>query len=120
MCDDVKSILRIDGCEFFRSSINRPNLFYEVPPQPGDRGRAMLRICPISAAAAPCPAPPQAGRSLPPSRAQVKQKPAAGAELAKDIAQFISGNYPGGESGIVYVLARKDAEALAEVGGWPG
>lgn len=30
VCSDVKSILRIDGCEFFRSSINRPNLFYEV------------------------------------------------------------------------------------------
>ncbi|KAL4440297.1 hypothetical protein ABPG75_003298 [Micractinium tetrahymenae] len=73
VCDDVQSILRIDGCEFFRSSINRPNLFYEMKP-----------------------------------------KPASGADLVKDIAGFVSGNYPDGESGIVYVLTRKDAETLAE------
>lgn len=53
-----------------------------------------------------------------PAVVQVRQKPAAGAELVKDIARFVSGNYPGGESGIVYVLTRKDAETLAEVGVW--
>lgn len=30
VCDDIRKTLRIDGCETFRSSINRPNLFYEV------------------------------------------------------------------------------------------
>ncbi|KAK9809014.1 hypothetical protein WJX72_007915 [[Myrmecia] bisecta] len=30
VCDDLRTILRIEGCESFRSSINRPNLFYEV------------------------------------------------------------------------------------------
>ena len=30
VCDDLRSILKIDGCELFRSSVNRPNLFYEV------------------------------------------------------------------------------------------
>lgn len=30
VCKDVQTILGIDGCEVFRSSIDRPNLFYEV------------------------------------------------------------------------------------------
>lgn len=30
VCEDLKAILRIQGCEFFRASVNRPNLFYEV------------------------------------------------------------------------------------------
>lgn len=35
VCEDLKAILRIQGCEFFRASVNRPNLFYEVR---GSRG----------------------------------------------------------------------------------
>jgi len=58
---------------------------------------------PLPCPAPPCPAP------------QVKQKPAAAADLVGDIAAFVSSNYPDGESGIVYVLTRKDAESLAEV-----
>lgn len=27
---DVQGILRIEGCEVFRSDVNRPNLFYEA------------------------------------------------------------------------------------------
>ncbi|KAG2445794.1 hypothetical protein HXX76_000398 [Chlamydomonas incerta] len=34
VCEDLKAILRIQGCEFFRASVNRPNLFYEVRPKP--------------------------------------------------------------------------------------
>ncbi|KAK9814024.1 hypothetical protein WJX73_009544 [Symbiochloris irregularis] len=34
VCDDLLDILRIQGCERFRSSINRPNLFYEVTDKP--------------------------------------------------------------------------------------
>lgn len=30
VCDDIRSILRIEGCDLFKSSINRPNLFYEA------------------------------------------------------------------------------------------
>ena len=30
VCQDLKDILRIHGCETFKSTINRPNLFYEV------------------------------------------------------------------------------------------
>lgn len=32
VCDDIRSILRIEGCDLFKSSIDRPNLFYEVIP----------------------------------------------------------------------------------------
>lgn len=34
VCEDLKAILSIEGCEFFRSSINRPNLHYEVRHKP--------------------------------------------------------------------------------------
>ncbi|GAB4814163.1 hypothetical protein N2152v2_001209 [Parachlorella kessleri] len=34
VCDDLRAILRIEGCEVFRGSINRPNLYYEVVPKP--------------------------------------------------------------------------------------
>lgn len=34
VCEDLKAILRIQGCEFFRASVNRPNLFYEVRHAP--------------------------------------------------------------------------------------
>jgi superfamily II DNA helicase RecQ len=30
VCDDIRSILKIEGCETFRSSVDRPNLAYEV------------------------------------------------------------------------------------------
>ena len=30
MCEDICSTLRIDGCTTFKSSVDRPNLFYEV------------------------------------------------------------------------------------------
>ncbi|PSC67654.1 mediator of RNA polymerase II transcription subunit 34 isoform X1 [Micractinium conductrix] len=73
VCEDLRSILRIDGAEFFRSPVNRPNLYYEVVP-----------------------------------------KPAGAADLVADVAAWITANYPGGDSGIVYVLTRKDAEGLAE------
>ncbi|KAL4856450.1 Mediator of RNA polymerase II transcription subunit 34 [Chlorella vulgaris] len=73
VCDDLRAILKIQGCEFFKSSINRPNLFYEV-----------------------------------------RAKPAGAKELVADIAAWVTSNYPGGESGIVYVLTRKDAESLAQ------
>jgi hypothetical protein len=52
--------------------------------------------------------------------AQVRPKPEAAQELVADIAGWVRRNYPGGESGIVYVLTRKDAETLAEVRGRPG
>jgi superfamily II DNA helicase RecQ len=34
VAQDVKQILRIEGAEVFRSSINRPNLYYEVRSTP--------------------------------------------------------------------------------------
>jgi hypothetical protein len=56
VCEDLRTILRIEGCELFRSSINRPNLFYEASggcshaalataacPPALDRVRAMLK-----------------------------------------------------------------------------
>lgn len=30
VCEEVRSILHIEASELFRSSINRPNLFYEA------------------------------------------------------------------------------------------
>ena len=30
VCQDLKEILQIEGCERFKSSVNRPNLFYQV------------------------------------------------------------------------------------------
>ena len=30
VCEDVQSILRIQGAEVFKMSVNRPNLYYEV------------------------------------------------------------------------------------------
>jgi superfamily II DNA helicase RecQ len=65
VCEHVKEILRIEGCELFRASINRPNLSYEVRP-----------------------------------------KKAAAADVAADIVAWVTSNYPGGESGIVYCLTR--------------
>ena len=44
---------------------------------------------------------------------EVKPKPPGATELADDIAGWIRANFPRGESGIVYVLTRKDAEAAA-------
>jgi tRNA-dihydrouridine synthase len=35
VADDLLTILRIEGCETFRNSVNRPNLFYEVRFLPG-------------------------------------------------------------------------------------
>lgn len=34
VCQDLRTILRIEGCEFFRSSINRPTLYYELRHKP--------------------------------------------------------------------------------------
>ena len=31
VCDDLKTMLRIEACEDFSASVNRPNLVYEVP-----------------------------------------------------------------------------------------
>jgi ATP-dependent DNA helicase Q1 len=30
VCDDLKAMLRIEACEAFSASVNRPNLIYEV------------------------------------------------------------------------------------------
>lgn len=30
VCDDLKTMLRIEACESFSASVNRPNLLYEV------------------------------------------------------------------------------------------
>jgi hypothetical protein len=62
---DLQSILRIEGCEVFRASVDRPNLSYVLRP-----------------------------------------KPAAAAEAAEDICEWIRTHYPNGESGIVYCLTR--------------
>ena len=29
VCNDIRSILRIEGCDLFKRSIDRPNLFYQ-------------------------------------------------------------------------------------------
>ncbi|KXZ55835.1 hypothetical protein GPECTOR_2g1386 [Gonium pectorale] len=44
VCEDLKTILRIGGCEFFRASVNRPNLFYEVRPKPAAAADATAAI----------------------------------------------------------------------------
>lgn len=69
VCQDLRTILKIEGCELFKSSINRPNLFYEVwrPPSPqhapGEAGRHSCRLqtlaAPgVTAAARGCRCPP--------------------------------------------------------------
>lgn len=35
VCDDLKTMLRIEACESFSASVNRPNLLYEVIMFPG-------------------------------------------------------------------------------------
>jgi superfamily II DNA helicase RecQ len=30
VCNDIRSILRIEGCDLFKRSIDRPNLFYQA------------------------------------------------------------------------------------------
>eukprot|EP00887_Chlorella_sp_A99_P002461 scaffold10.g2461.t1 len=72
VCDEVCDVLCIEGCELFRRSVDRPNLFYEV-----------------------------------------RDKPASAEALLSEMAAWISTNFPDGESGIVYVLTRKDAENVA-------
>ena len=37
VCDDLKSMLRIEACESFSASVNRPNLLYEVTMFPGTK-----------------------------------------------------------------------------------
>ncbi|KAG2491389.1 hypothetical protein HYH03_010180 [Edaphochlamys debaryana] len=44
VCEDLKAILRIQGCELFRASVNRPNLFYEVRTKPGSPAEASAAI----------------------------------------------------------------------------
>ncbi|GLI58828.1 hypothetical protein VaNZ11_000592 [Volvox africanus] len=44
VCEDLKTILRISGCEFFRASVNRPNLLYEVLPKPAGASDAIAAI----------------------------------------------------------------------------
>eukprot|EP01083_Nonionella_stella_P075056 203799_1 len=41
---DVINILNIRGCELFRSSFNRPNLFYEVRPKPFQHKECIAKI----------------------------------------------------------------------------
>lgn len=52
VCAEVRAILRIEASELFRSSINRPNLFYEA------RRPLLLLICIVApacvCAVAPC------------------------------------------------------------------
>ncbi|KAK9820921.1 hypothetical protein WJX74_008097 [Apatococcus lobatus] len=47
VCQDLKDILQIEGCERFKSSVNRPNLFYQVRPKPASNSD-------LSAAIASC------------------------------------------------------------------
>ncbi|KAL0042579.1 hypothetical protein WJX79_004210 [Trebouxia sp. C0005] len=72
VCDDLKAMLRIEACETFSASVNRPNLIYEV-----------------------------------------HAKPKAGPDQMQYMLEWISANYPYGDSGIVYCLTRKDTEQVA-------
>lgn len=45
---------------------------------------------------------------------EVAPKPAGGEELLDEIAAWVGGRYPAGESGILYVLTRKETETFAE------
>lgn len=99
---------RIDGgSEFFRSSINRPNLFYEVGGLffcEGDNSWACcchLGWCCRHAIPPFPPLPTHPPGHCLPSSLQVCQKPASAAELVKDIAGWVAEHYPDGESGIV-------------------
>ena len=136
---DVCSILRIEGCELFRASINRSNLFYEA------RGWAslllllllllLLRLLRLlllllllrlllllegGGGGAPYCRPPQpptaaAHRPASPLPRQVLPKPASADALLDDIAGWVAGHYPDvrRDSGIVYALTRKDCEGVA-------
>jgi len=45
VCEDLREILGIPGCEVFRRSINRPNLYYEMaakPPSPDEQLRLLV------------------------------------------------------------------------------
>ena len=111
VCDDLRSILRIEGCEFFRSSINRPNLYYEARPAAPRCARcAVLRHALLHSPYACRPRPALSLCTPPPCfpllslmglllLKQVVQKPAAPADLAADIARWVRCHYPGGESG---------------------
>ncbi|DBA93778.1 hypothetical protein WJX82_009492 [Trebouxia sp. C0006] len=72
VCDDLKAMLRIEACETFSASVNRPNLIYEV-----------------------------------------HAKPKAAPDQMQYMVDWISANYPHGDSGIVYCLTRKDTEQVA-------
>lgn len=46
VCADLQEMLRIPGCDVFRSCVNRPNLFYQArlslnPPWVGPHGRML-------------------------------------------------------------------------------
>jgi superfamily II DNA helicase RecQ len=82
---DVLQILGISTCEIFKSSFNRPNIFYEV-----GTCRALWNLNSEKFA-------------------QVRPKNASGAQVVGEIVEFIKGTYPRG-SGIVYTFSRNEAE----------
>ena len=45
VCDDLKTMLRLEACESFSASINRPNLLYEVTFPPPSSGLGNNACC---------------------------------------------------------------------------
>jgi len=116
VCQSVKDILRISACEFFRSSVDRPNLYWTVgtvclavfqslsilhtfqwrtaaeleTAQHTSISNLRLRIWPVMLAGG-----------------QVRQKAATAQETTADIVAWIRSKYRPVDSGVIYCQTRK-------------
>lgn len=107
VCNDIRSILRIEGCDLFKRSINRPNLMYEASDvlHPASCKTSVVQLLVMLRIFSTILLCHVEGASC--LKLQVYDKPASAAEVTAEIVSYILETQEAGASGIVYCLSCK-------------